>query len=230
MESVIFVENKFSLNICRKVTKCHANKKYMISHYLCKRWRSLDHANKNWVSQVKAISLQTSKSLHSFTILCDSMKNLFFVLLFKLRYLLLFSVYFQLLPDLEYADNMTVLCVYNGPHMMNHPDWKLNKFIKRRDNLSEWESVSCQTLVITTAGDLSSSREINWKYIGISFICVAPMCVYHGSSEQQFLEIKEYKLHVMFMLVTIRIMKWRSHKHVIVIKAIKKNLSLVILI
>ncbi|KAK6178810.1 hypothetical protein SNE40_011310 [Patella caerulea] len=42
----------------------------------------------------------------------------------------------KLLPDLEYADNMTVLCVYNGPKMMNHTDWKLKHFLRRRQNLT----------------------------------------------------------------------------------------------
>ena len=37
----------------------------------------------------------------------------------------------QLLPDLEYADNMTVLCVNNGPHVMNHKHWDLRAFLQR---------------------------------------------------------------------------------------------------
>ncbi|WAR23390.1 SMC5-like protein [Mya arenaria] len=36
-----------------------------------------------------------------------------------------------LLPDLEYAPAMTVLCVYNGPHMLKHTEWNLKRFIKR---------------------------------------------------------------------------------------------------
>ncbi|XP_052777305.1 structural maintenance of chromosomes protein 5-like [Mya arenaria] len=37
----------------------------------------------------------------------------------------------KLLPDLEYAPAMTVLCVYNGPHMLKHTEWNLKRFIKR---------------------------------------------------------------------------------------------------
>ncbi|XP_064607700.1 structural maintenance of chromosomes protein 5-like [Liolophura sinensis] len=43
----------------------------------------------------------------------------------------------KLLPDLEYSDNMRVLCVYNGPLMMNHTEWRLKKFIHRRQRLTE---------------------------------------------------------------------------------------------
>ncbi|RUS91866.1 hypothetical protein EGW08_000437 [Elysia chlorotica] len=38
----------------------------------------------------------------------------------------------KLLPDLEYDENMTVLCVYNGPGLMGHAKWNLNQFITRR--------------------------------------------------------------------------------------------------
>lgn len=41
----------------------------------------------------------------------------------------------KLLPDMNYAGNMTYLCVYNGPHMLNHKDWDLKKFIQRRRKL-----------------------------------------------------------------------------------------------
>lgn len=41
----------------------------------------------------------------------------------------------KLLPDMNYASNMTYLCVYNGPHMLNHKDWDLKKFIQRRRKL-----------------------------------------------------------------------------------------------
>ncbi|XP_076444163.1 structural maintenance of chromosomes protein 5-like [Babylonia areolata] len=37
----------------------------------------------------------------------------------------------KLLPDLEYADNMTVLCVNNGPHLMSHKQWNLRAFIRK---------------------------------------------------------------------------------------------------
>lgn len=49
---------------------------------------------------------------------------------------------FQLLPDMNYASNMTYLCVYNGPHMLNHKDWDLKKFIQRRRKLEndDWRS------------------------------------------------------------------------------------------
>ena len=36
---------------------------------------------------------------------------------------------FQLLPDLEYAPEMTVLCVYNGPKMLSHTDWNMEDYI-----------------------------------------------------------------------------------------------------
>ncbi|XP_013378683.1 structural maintenance of chromosomes protein 5 [Lingula anatina] len=38
----------------------------------------------------------------------------------------------KLLPDLKYSNHMNVLCVYNGPNMMNHADWNIKKFIRRR--------------------------------------------------------------------------------------------------
>ena len=43
----------------------------------------------------------------------------------------------QLLPDLAYGDRMTILCVYNGPKMVNHQDWNLKKFIRRRNRITE---------------------------------------------------------------------------------------------
>ncbi|GFO25795.1 structural maintenance of chromosomes protein 5-like [Plakobranchus ocellatus] len=43
----------------------------------------------------------------------------------------------KLLPDLEYDENMTVLCVYNGPGMMGHSNWKLNDFLRRRANIED---------------------------------------------------------------------------------------------
>ncbi|XP_060572956.1 structural maintenance of chromosomes protein 5-like [Ruditapes philippinarum] len=43
----------------------------------------------------------------------------------------------KLLPDLEYAKNMTVLCVYNGPDMLNHKDWNLKKFLQLRARLED---------------------------------------------------------------------------------------------
>ncbi|XP_025077820.1 LOW QUALITY PROTEIN: structural maintenance of chromosomes protein 5-like [Pomacea canaliculata] len=46
----------------------------------------------------------------------------------------------KLLPDLEYADNMTVLCVNNGPHVMNHSCWNIPKFLHRRAALEEEEN------------------------------------------------------------------------------------------
>lgn len=38
----------------------------------------------------------------------------------------------KLLPDLEYDENMTVLCVYNGPGLMKHDKWNLSAFLERR--------------------------------------------------------------------------------------------------
>ncbi|KAL5004129.1 hypothetical protein ScPMuIL_017585 [Solemya velum] len=45
----------------------------------------------------------------------------------------------KLLPDLEYADNMTVLCVFNGPFMLNHKEWRLRKFIDTRNEIQDVE-------------------------------------------------------------------------------------------
>ncbi|XP_059171563.1 structural maintenance of chromosomes protein 5-like [Physella acuta] len=38
----------------------------------------------------------------------------------------------KLLPDLEYDKNVRVLCVYNGPQLMEHKEWNLKNFIRRR--------------------------------------------------------------------------------------------------
>ncbi|XP_059830738.1 structural maintenance of chromosomes protein 5 [Hypanus sabinus] len=38
----------------------------------------------------------------------------------------------KLLQNLTYADNMTVLCVYNGPHMLPPGKWNLKAFLRRR--------------------------------------------------------------------------------------------------
>ncbi|XP_067886687.1 structural maintenance of chromosomes protein 5 isoform X2 [Heterodontus francisci] len=38
----------------------------------------------------------------------------------------------KLLQNLTYADNMTVLCVYNGPHMLPPSKWNLKAFLRRR--------------------------------------------------------------------------------------------------
>ncbi|KAL3866036.1 hypothetical protein ACJMK2_043377 [Sinanodonta woodiana] len=43
----------------------------------------------------------------------------------------------KLLPDLQYADNMTVFCVYNGPYGTCHTQWNLKKFLKRRGKLQD---------------------------------------------------------------------------------------------
>lgn len=43
----------------------------------------------------------------------------------------------KLLSGLEYADNMTVLCVCNGPQMVNHTEWNLKKFIRRRRRMED---------------------------------------------------------------------------------------------
>lgn len=43
----------------------------------------------------------------------------------------------KLLPDLEYDNNMTVLCVYNGLYLMDHSQWDLDKFIHRRECLRD---------------------------------------------------------------------------------------------
>ena len=45
--------------------------------------------------------------------------------------------FLQLLPDLEYADNMTVLCVNNGPRIMNHKQWDLRAFLQRVTALNQ---------------------------------------------------------------------------------------------
>lgn len=41
-------------------------------------------------------------------------------------------MYFKLLPDLAYGPKMTVMCVHNGPKMMNHKDWSIKHFVDRR--------------------------------------------------------------------------------------------------
>uniref|UniRef100_UPI00398F87BA structural maintenance of chromosomes protein 5 isoform X1 n=2 Tax=Pristiophorus japonicus TaxID=55135 RepID=UPI00398F87BA len=38
----------------------------------------------------------------------------------------------KLLQNLTYAENMTVLCVYNGPHMLPPCKWNLKAFLRRR--------------------------------------------------------------------------------------------------
>ncbi|XP_074651000.1 structural maintenance of chromosomes protein 5-like [Tubulanus polymorphus] len=38
----------------------------------------------------------------------------------------------KLLPDLDYTNNMTVLCIYNGVHMLNHTEWNIKKYLRRR--------------------------------------------------------------------------------------------------
>ncbi|XP_048448222.1 structural maintenance of chromosomes protein 5 [Rhincodon typus] len=38
----------------------------------------------------------------------------------------------KLLQNLTYSDNMTVLCVYNGPHMLPPGRWNLKAFLRRR--------------------------------------------------------------------------------------------------
>ncbi|KAL8562706.1 hypothetical protein ACOMHN_011277 [Nucella lapillus] len=42
----------------------------------------------------------------------------------------------KLLPDLEYAENMTVLCVNNGPLIMSHKQWNLREFIHKGAQLN----------------------------------------------------------------------------------------------
>ncbi|CAI9735468.1 Hypothetical predicted protein [Octopus vulgaris] len=41
----------------------------------------------------------------------------------------------KLLPDLNYHDDMSVLCVYNGPAMLHHNEWYLHRFLRRRKRL-----------------------------------------------------------------------------------------------
>lgn len=43
---------------------------------------------------------------------------------------------FQLLPDLEYNDKMTILCVYNGPWMLPHTKFNIKEIIKRKRAIS----------------------------------------------------------------------------------------------
>jgi len=48
----------------------------------------------------------------------------------------------QLLPDLDYNDNMTILFVHNGPFLPFQPDdkkkkrWSLQEFLKQRALIS----------------------------------------------------------------------------------------------
>lgn len=41
----------------------------------------------------------------------------------------------KLLPDLTYTEKMTILCVFNGPHMVKHTEWNIGKFIERKKAL-----------------------------------------------------------------------------------------------
>ncbi|KAK7009115.1 structural maintenance of chromosomes protein 5 [Biomphalaria glabrata] len=41
----------------------------------------------------------------------------------------------KLLPDLDYDKHITVLCVYNGPELLDYKQWSLKKFIERRERL-----------------------------------------------------------------------------------------------
>jgi len=43
----------------------------------------------------------------------------------------------QLLPDLEYSDQLTVLAVHNGRQSTLGDDWKISTFARRRRNLSQ---------------------------------------------------------------------------------------------
>ncbi|XP_048583434.1 structural maintenance of chromosomes protein 5 [Nematostella vectensis] len=38
----------------------------------------------------------------------------------------------KLLPDLDYTDRMTILCVFNGHWMLPHSEWNMDRFLKRR--------------------------------------------------------------------------------------------------
>ncbi|XP_023227302.1 structural maintenance of chromosomes protein 5-like isoform X1 [Centruroides sculpturatus] len=42
----------------------------------------------------------------------------------------------KLLPDLEFSENMTVLLIHNGPKLISHTKWNLQKFIRRRHRLA----------------------------------------------------------------------------------------------
>jgi len=41
----------------------------------------------------------------------------------------------KLLPNLTYNKHMSVHCVYNGPDILRHVDWKLSRFIRKRKKL-----------------------------------------------------------------------------------------------
>ncbi|XP_022244453.1 structural maintenance of chromosomes protein 5-like isoform X3 [Limulus polyphemus] len=43
----------------------------------------------------------------------------------------------KLLPDLAYAENMTILFIHNGPKMLNHTQWNLQQFLQRQIRLTE---------------------------------------------------------------------------------------------
>ncbi|CAH1798068.1 unnamed protein product [Owenia fusiformis] len=43
----------------------------------------------------------------------------------------------KLLSNLSFSDNMTVLCVFNGPSMLHHKDWNMKKFFKRLCHIFE---------------------------------------------------------------------------------------------
>lgn len=43
----------------------------------------------------------------------------------------------KLLQDLNYTDNITILCVFNGQHLINHTEFKINKFLRRQRRLEQ---------------------------------------------------------------------------------------------
>ncbi|KAK2163851.1 hypothetical protein LSH36_73g01022 [Paralvinella palmiformis] len=43
----------------------------------------------------------------------------------------------QLLQDLHYTDNVTILCVFNGEHLVNHTEFKVSKFLRRQRRLEQ---------------------------------------------------------------------------------------------
>lgn len=47
----------------------------------------------------------------------------------------IFFVSLQLLPDLTYTNQMTILCVFNGPDMVKHTEWNIGKFIEKKKAL-----------------------------------------------------------------------------------------------
>lgn len=78
----------------------------------------------------------------------------------------------QLLQNLTYVDNMTVLCVYNGPHMLPPGKWNLNAFLRRRRRVQihNWEAIS---ISLITSILFANKRVALWLRAISSITCIS---------------------------------------------------------